>query len=159
MRPYEPAGHMNKIFIGLGNPIISDDAVGHRVADLIERRVPDAITRRQVICLELLDEMDGTDEAVFIDAMRTGEYPPGTVVRIEEDRIAHLRNVTAPHSLNLPAIMEMGRGLGYRMPARIRYYGIEARDLETFSERMTDELEAALPAIVERILVWEAEGE
>ncbi len=154
-RPGPGTNSSARIIIGLGNPIVSDDAVGLRAAELLGACLPGVVVEQSVINLDLLEAMDGFESVVVVDAMRTGEHEPGTVVRIEEAAWAGLKNFASPHSLNLPAVLSMGRKLGYRLPEAIRVYGIEVQDLETYAERMTPEIEAALPSIVARIRTWE----
>jgi hydrogenase maturation protease len=66
----------------LGNALRRDDAVALRVADLLEAApLAGAVIRRTAVSgLYLIDELDGFDRAVVVDAVRTGLHPPGAVL-------------------------------------------------------------------------------
>lgn len=140
-----------KIIIGLGNPIVADDAVGHRVAVALGERLGIDQVRCQVIGLDLLDELSGYEEAVFVDAMQTGKVAVGEVVVVNEESLGDLRYYSSPHSLNLPSILDLGRRLGLNLPRVIRIYGIEVADVVNYTESLTPAVEAALPRIIDFI--------
>lgn len=142
----------HKIIIGLGNPIVADDAVGFRVAVSVGERLGLEQIRCQVIDLDLLDELEGYDEAVFIDAMQTGKRSVGEVVMVKEESMRELRYYSSPHSLNLPSILDLGRQLGLSLPRVIRIYGIEVQDVVNYSESLTPAVAAAVPRIVDYIV-------
>lgn len=76
---------MKTIIIGLGNPILGDDSVGWRVAELVRQFIersgsphPDL----EVDCLalggiSLMERMVGYDRAIIIDALTTQQKPVG----------------------------------------------------------------------------------
>ena len=104
-----------------------------------------------VIGIDLLEEMADRPAVVIVDAIETGRQPPGTVVAFTIDDLTALRNATSPHSLNLPAIIELGRQLGLDLPARIVCYGIEVGAPPEWSESLSAALAAQLPLAVKWI--------
>ena len=68
---------MRTILIGLGNPILTDDGVGVKVAYEIERRLGEnvpanlTITEASVGGLRLMELMEGYDRAIIVDAIQT----------------------------------------------------------------------------------------
>lgn len=133
--------------IGLGSPIMCDDAVGLRVSDSIQ-----AMDMSDVDCfqeavggLDILPIVHGYSHAIVVDAIQTGEYGPGTVMIFSErdfdDAIAH----AATHDVNLPTAIKIGRQMDPGlMPETIMFVAIEVQDIKTVTETMTPEVEAAV---------------
>lgn len=145
---------MRTVVIGLGNEILSDDAVGIHAARLIRAQAPDGVCVTEVHAggLRLMDAMVGFDRAVIIDAMESGGCPPGTISEIALSDIHATRNITSTHDTSLKTALEMGRLLGLELPTDISIWGIEARDTETFSEQLSAEVHDAMGRVVTRVL-------
>lgn len=110
--------------IGVGSPG-GDDAVGWWVAEsLRERPLPGGaeVVRRDRPGLGLLDELEGLDAAVLVDAMRGGG-PLGSVRILAPEDLA--RGLTlSSHDLGVAESLALAEALGRRLPA-IRLVGIE----------------------------------
>ena len=57
----------------------------------------------------------------------------------------------SPHYTGLPSVLKMGRELKLEMPESVTVIGIGVADPFSFDEKLSPELEAALPAIIDRI--------
>jgi hydrogenase maturation protease len=136
----------------LGNALRRDDAVALRVADLLEEDPPSgaAIRRTAVSGLYLLDEMEGFDRVVVVDAVRTGRHPAGTVLafRLEDLRAPE---GPSPHSIGLPSALARARAAGAPVPSRIRVVAVEVEDMETVGEGLTPAVRLAVPAAAEAV--------
>jgi len=147
---------MRTLVLGLGNPVVSDDAVGLRVAAELRRRLaerPDIeVSEDYWGGLRLMERMIGFDRAVVVDAICTGA-PPGTIHRLSPGDIATQRSASA-HDVNLPTALAFGRQCGAHLPpdAEIVLVGIEAEDILTFGEQLTPAVEQAVPRAVEAVL-------
>lgn len=147
---------MKILVLGLGNPLVSDDSVGLRVAAALKPLLAD---RPEVEVdedywggLRLMERMIGYDRAIVIDAICTGK-PPGTIHRLTPDDIPTQRSASA-HDVNLPTALEFGRMAGMHLPAdeAIHLVGIEAEDVLTFAERCTPAVQAAIPQAVQTVM-------
>lgn len=144
------------LIIGLGNPLLRDDAVGLRVA----RQVAAALGGREDVevteetCggLRLMERMVGFDRAILIDALRSGR-PPGTVLTLDPRQV-QTQHSASSHDVNLPTALALGRRTGARLPAddQLSVIAVEAEDVETFGEEMTAAVEAAVPRAAARVL-------
>lgn len=147
---------MRTLVLGLGNPIVSDDAVGLRVVaalkPLLAGRSDVEVGEDYWGGLRLMERLEGFQRAVVIDAIVTGS-PPGTVHRLSVDDIATQRSASA-HDVNLPTAMELGRQAGLSLPANadVLLVGIEAADILTFSEDLTPAVAEAVPQVVRMVL-------
>ncbi len=144
-----------RVALFLGNPIMGDDAIALRVYEKVrwaQGRLDMDMKTFEGAGFDLVEEVRGYEGAVFVDAMSTGEYPPGEVVVLDMDSIKEAKHYSSIHTLNLPAVLEMARRCGYDVPGDITLVGIEVRTAHEFSERLSPELEAKLPDIADRIL-------
>ena len=151
------------LVLGLGNPILSDDAVGLRVARELQQRLA---TRPDVEVdvnyrggLQLMERLVGYDRAILIDAMYTRETEAGTV-RLLAPTDFPTRNGGSSHDLSLPEALALGRKIGARVPApeHVKIVAIEAAEVEIFSEACTPKVERSIPRAVELVLAQLDEG-
>jgi len=147
---------MKTVIIGMGNPLLRDDGVGIQAVRGLE---PVVGTRRDVDLLELytggirlMEEMAGYDRAFVVDAMVTGRHKPGTVVAFSPADFIATRRTNSTHDTDFRVSVEMARFLGLPVPDDIRFWGVEAEDVDSFSEELSGPVEAAIPRIMECIL-------
>jgi hydrogenase maturation protease len=133
----------------LGNPLRRDDAVALRVADALEASPPaGAEVRRSARSgLYLLDDMDGFERAVVVDAVRTGSHPPGAVHALALEDLRAPEG-PSPHAIGLPSAVARARAAGAPVPSRIHLVAIEAEVTDEIGEGLTPAVEAAVPAAV-----------
>ncbi len=135
--------------VGLGSPIMCDDAVGLRVSQAIEDMHLDDVDCHQeaVGGLDILPVIHGYRMAIIVDAIQTGEYAPGTIMIFSESDFDSKIAEASSHDVNLPTAIRIGRQMDPDiMPERIMYIAIEVQDIKTVTETMTPELEAAVPS-------------
>jgi len=162
------------LVIGLGNPILSDDGVGWRVAEEVQKAIqvgPQASRESPGIDfdylalggLSLMERMVGYSHAIVIDAIQTGREPPGKVntFLLEELPEPAQGRTTAVHDTTLQTAIQVGRDLGASLPGKIEIVTIEAQVLFDFSESLTPEVEAAVPeatrAVLHKIDQWKVD--
>jgi len=136
------------LVIGLGSPIMSDDAVGLKVAEAIEDlNIPGVETRQEAIGgLDIIPVLYGYRNAVIVDAIKTGAYPPGTVLIFDPEDFEPTVGDASAHSINLATAMHVGRGLDpENMPEAVRFVAIEVEDIQTVSETMTAAVKKSVP--------------
>jgi hydrogenase maturation protease len=142
------------LILGLGNDILTDDAIGLRVVRALRRELADlpAVDLQETteMGLALLDHLTGCSAAFIVDSIQTGSAQPGFTHELDA---AALRRLTggSPHFLGVGETLALGAKLGLPMPAEVRIFAIEAQDPFTLGTRMTPALETALPDIVGRL--------
>jgi len=156
--PERPVGSRRPdriLVLGLGNDILTDDAVGLLVARAVAARLGDdpavAVRETTEMGLALLDEIADLDALILVDAVQTGRAPPGTIHACD---IADLPQVTAtsPHFIGVGETLALGRRLGLTMPQRVRVVAIEVADPYTLGTEPTAAVSAAVAQAVERVL-------
>jgi hydrogenase maturation protease len=165
--PVTPVPAGVTLVVGLGNPLLADDGVGWRVAQaLIARLLADPalaadpafadveVDHLAVGGLALMERLVGYRRAVLVDAMVTGEHPPGTVRRFAiADIPAHeATHLDSAHDASLATALAAGRSLGADLPTEIAIVAVEAVRVDEFGEQLTPEVEAAIPVALDAVL-------
>jgi hydrogenase maturation protease len=134
----------------LGNALRRDDAVALHVARALAADPPPgaAVLESAKAGLYLLDDMEGYDRVVVVDAVQTGAHPPGTVHALPLEAL-HAPAGPSPHAIGLPSALALARASGAPVPSRVELVLIEVTDLATIGEGMTPEVAAAVPRAVE----------
>jgi hydrogenase maturation protease len=154
--PAKAPRRKNRVLVlGLGNDILSDDAVGLHVAREIQQRLRDTdgieVQESSEMGLALLDYVVGFDDLVLVDAVQTGQAPPGFLHELDDSELKVLP-IVSPHFLGVGEVMALGRRLGLPVPGRVRIFAIEVEDPFTVGVRMTPPLRRILVSIASRVL-------
>ena len=151
---------MKTLILGLGNPILSDDSVGLRVARELANRFNQSdvtVLETSVAGLDFLDLLIGYDRAIIIDAIQTKEGKVGQIYRFEPEAFDATRHASTPHDVNFATALELGNRLGLDLPQRITIFAIEVQNVSSYSEECTPEVMAAIPSCV-RMIAQELNG-
>jgi hydrogenase maturation protease len=149
------------LVLGLGNDLLSDDAAGLHVAARLRERLAglegvDFIESGEM-GLSLLDLLTGYASVLLIDAVQTGEVPPGSLVEVDEEKLRTLPEMS-PHFLGVGEVLELGRMIGLTMPTRLAVYAIEVCDARTvgttLSEPVARGVERAAAALEPVVRAW-----
>jgi hydrogenase maturation protease len=151
---------MRTVILGIGNPILSDDAAGLKVAQMIEGTLKkkknniNDIDVKQIYTggLAVAEAMAGYDEAIIIDAIVTGNYPVGTVRELTLKDLPKARNITNTHDTDFSSAIELARSLSIKMPGRIRIFGLESGDVGSFGDSLSEDVGKAIGRAARKIL-------
>jgi hydrogenase maturation protease len=142
------------LVLGLGNDILTDDAIGLLAARQLQRNLagqPHVEVRETTeMGLALLDHLTGFSAAVIVDSIQTGRAAPGFLHELDAASLGQLSGRT-PHFLGVGETLALGRHLGLPMPKSVKIFAIEVADPFTLGTALTPALQTALPGIVERI--------
>lgn len=142
------------LLLGLGNDILTDDAVGLLIARQLrgefagDTRI--VVHETQEMGLALLDFITGYREVVLVDAVQTNAAPPGTLHELDADGLKNLTGRT-PHFLGVGETLALGRKLDLAMPEHVKIFAIEVADAHTLGTDLSPILQNALPGILPRI--------
>lgn len=152
---------MKTLVLGLGNPILTDDAVGLRVAQDLRGKVnqPEVtIGEANLGGINLMELLRGYDRAILIDAIQTENGRVGQVYRFESDALDSTRHTATLHDVNLATALALGRQIGVALPEKISIYAVEVEDVTTFSEKCTATIEDVVPSVANMVFK-ELEGD
>jgi hydrogenase maturation protease len=146
---------MRTLILGLGNPILSDDGVGFRVAEELRGKLSQpeiTVMETSTSGLGLLDLLVNFDRAIIIDAIQTRGGKPGQVYRLEPAAFNATRHATTPHDVDFATALELGNRLGLALPREITIFAIEVENVNSFSEECTPEVERAVPVVADMVM-------
>ncbi len=143
------------VVVGLGSPIMCDDAVGLKIAERVgDMGISDIESRQEAIGgLEILPIIKGFRFAIIVDCIKTGSVEPGTVMIFDPKDFDDNVIPSSAHDINLATALSIGNRLDPdNMPEKVMYVAVEADDIQTLSECMTPAVEAAVPNAVSAVL-------
>jgi len=142
------------LVLGLGNDLLTDDAVGLHVARAAGARLagdPGVVVRETMeMGLALLDEIVGFDGLVIADSIQTGRAPAGHIHVFDQGALAS-RRISAPHFLGVAETLALGERLAMAMPRHVCIIAIEVADPFTLARRMTSSVEQAVDTAAARV--------
>jgi hydrogenase maturation protease len=150
------------IIIGLGNPILTDDGVGVKVAYEVEKvlgaRIPDnlTITEACVGGLRLMELLVGYDKVILIDALLIENgHKPGTIHHMtlkDLEEISPTQHSASAHDTSLVTALEAGREIGLELPFEFSIYAVDVENIMDFSDEPTPAVAAAIPKVTKAVL-------
>ena len=154
MKQDAPSPAPRLLLLGLGNDILTDDAIGLHVVHELQRELAGhpAIDFRETteMGLALLDFITGFRAVAIVDSIQTGKEAPGFLHELDATALNQLTGRT-PHFVGVSETLAVGKQLGLAMPEQVRVFAIEVEDPFTLGTALTPTLQAALPGIVARI--------
>ena len=144
---------MKTLILGLGNPILSDDGVGIKIARGIKERRPEVeVVETCEAGIALLDHIAGYDKLVIIDSIKTGQGKPGELYKVKPEGFKPATDLSLSHGVDIATAFEVGERLGCGMPQAVSIYAVEVKDNLTFAEECTEEVEKTIPLITKQII-------
>jgi hydrogenase maturation protease len=144
----------NILLLGLGNDILTDDAIGLVVVRQLQRELASQadidVRETTEMGLALLDFITGYSTVVIVDAIQTGQAPPGFLHELDAPSLKQLTGRT-PHFLGVGETLALGSALELPMPKDVKIFAVEVKDPFTLGTTLTPPLQAALPGIVTRV--------
>ena len=127
---------MATILIGMGNPVLTDDSVGlkiaQRVAKLLAGSCGVAVRELYSGGINLMEALAGYDRALIVDAMYTPDAKPGTICSPTVNELFQTHNTCSTHDGNLGVALELGKLAGLHLPSEIPYLGHRSRRCNVF---------------------------
>ncbi len=147
------------LIVGLGSPILRDDAIGLRVAEALAARLPSeqfSVVEAGASGLRLLPLLEGWERVVIIDALIGPPQPettpsPGALHRLSPNQLTSALHLNSSHDASLADSLLLGKRLGMDMPPDIIIFGVEVADPFTFDEEMTPLLSKRVESLADEI--------
>jgi len=144
---------MKTVILGLGNPILTDDAVGIKIAQKLKEENPKLeVIETSEAGIALLDLITGYDKLIIIDSIKNEQGKPGELYKLGLEDLKPAKNFSSSHSIGIATAFELGKGLGYKMPKFVSIYAVGIKDNTTFGEKCTKEVEQRMLSIVKQIM-------
>ena len=144
---------MNTLILGIGNPILSDDGVGIKIAQKLEEQKPCLdVEQTNEAAIALLDLITGYDKLIIIDSIKTKQGKPGELYKLKLEDFRPNLDFSSSHGIDIATAFEVGQGLGCNMPQCVSIYAVEIKDNSTLSEQCTEEVAENIPFMVKQII-------
>jgi hydrogenase maturation protease len=144
---------MKTVILGLGNPILTDDAVGIKIAQKLKEENPKLeVIETSEAGIALLDLITGYDKLIIIDSIKNEQGKPGELYKLGLEDLKPAKDFSSSHGIGIATAFELGKGLGYKMPKFVSIYAVGIKDNTTFGEKCTEEVEQRMPSIVKQIM-------
>ena len=153
---------MKTLVVGLGNPILTDDGVGVKVAYAVENKlgpnIPKnvTVTEASVGGLRLMELMTGYDRVILIDAIMTQNgHDYGFIHQLTLDdlrQITPTEHSASAHDTSLVTALDAGERLGLHMPKEFEIIAIEVENVMDFSDEPTPAVAASIPKVTAMVL-------
>ncbi|MFS2224545.1 HyaD/HybD family hydrogenase maturation endopeptidase [Pantoea sp. B65] len=152
---------MNILLLGIGNLLLSDEAVGVRVIETLQRHyvfTPQIeIVDGGTAGMELLETMADRDHIIVADAVLTGSEP-GTVTVLRNEQVPALfTRKLSPHQLGLADVL-MALHLTDEFPQQLTLVGIEPQSLAPAIALSACVQQALAPAVAQIIALLRTSG-
>lgn len=147
------------LVIGLGNPILGDDGVGWKIAQMVEEQLAaEGLLDQKKIEFEylslgglsLMERMEGYLDVIVVDSILTGSKPNGTIYSLPLSGLPNLSagHTTAIHDASLATALDVGRKMDLVLPEDVWVVAVEAEYVFDFTEEMSPDVERAVPRAV-----------
>ena len=152
-----PAAASRAAVLGLGNPILGDDAAGLAVAAELERRlVRRPLPGVKVLTsarggFELIDLLAGFDRAILVDSLTVPNPEPGRIRQLDLADVSGSARLVCGHEISVATAFDLAARLAIPMPRDVAIYAIEIDDATAFGEVLTPPVAAAVRELTERI--------
>lgn len=144
---------MNTLILGIGNPILTDDGVGIKIAQWLKEENPKLeVMETSEAGINFLDLVIGYDKLIIIDSIKTKQGKPGELYKLELEDLKPTMDFLPSHGIDIATAFEVGRKLGFKMPKYISIYAIEIKSNLTFGEECTEEVRERIPFIAGQIM-------
>ena len=154
---------MKTLVIGLGNPILGDDGVGWKVAEVVSSAIryqssvdgdTVEVDTASLGGLSLMERILGYERVIIVDSMETSNSTVGSVSVFP---LASLPDPMAGHSASthdatLITALRTAEQLGADIPKHVDIVAIEAKNVYDFSEELSPSVAAAVPLAVTKVL-------
>lgn len=149
---------METLIVCLGNERVCDDGIAAVVGKVLQSvPLPPQVTVRTptTVSFDLIDKVAMADQVLVVDAIRSGEEA-GTCTVAEVTEIpASLASSECAHRENVAQILDFVRYVACdEPPRRVAIAAIEGKQFLSCATSFSDEVWAAVPRLVDLILLY-----
>ncbi len=147
------------LVLGIGNPLMGDEGVGVRVVELLMSafQFPDTVELLDAgtMGLGMLHLLRDRNFVLVVDAVDRTGHPAGTIVRLSPEDIAPNQVMHSLHDMKFVNVLEAAELTGVVVHAEC--IGVQVGRIEQWVTTLTPEVENALQAAIEAVLIVLAE--
>jgi len=142
------------IVVGIGNPLLGDDAVGiHVVRALMEANKDQDVVIEEAYTggMNLLDLIMGYDRAILVDSISIPEKEVGDVLVLDPRKMGSSHS-TNPHDVSFTEALELAQRMGAEgIPGEIALVAVNIEPSFDFSATLSPGVKGAVHTVLERV--------
>jgi hydrogenase maturation protease len=145
---------MKTLIIGYGNTLRGDDAIGLLAIEALENTgLPPEIELLTCLQLtpELAEELAFCDRAIFICASVRGEYPAGTINKVEFQP-SSVDHSTIDNEFDISRLLAIAQILYGHYPRTVQF-AVSAEQID-IPGILSGPVEMAFPSLIKQIMEW-----
>lgn len=142
------------LILGVGNEILMDDGIGPKLTRALEQKYYNENIKFDSLCLggmELLEYIQGYQNIIFIDAIKTKNGIPGTVYYYTPEDFNETLHLSNLHDVSFLTALKMGKKIGLEIPERIDIIAVEIVEDMVFGESFTPKLQEKYDNILREV--------
>ena len=150
----------NILILGLGNDILTDDAIGPKLVMEIQNEIhrPDIdFLTVPVGGMDLLEMISPYQRIIILDAIRTRDGKAGEVYSFTTRNFKETLHLSSFHDLTFLTALEFAESVNMPVPEVINIIAVEIVDDLTFSNCFSPELQEKFPEIRKTVFALVAE--
>ena len=139
------------LILGIGNEILTDDGIGIRLVEDLQKKCfpPEIIFEKGTVGgLEILEMIQGYQEVLFLDAIKTINGKPGEIYHMVISDFFETLHLSNLHDVSFIQAIRLGKELGLELPEILHIFAIEIVEDQVFSNNFSSEIEKQYPAIL-----------
>ncbi len=144
------------VIIGIGNPILGDDAAGLHVARILKRMIRGGnvtVKESSEGSFDIVEEMIGFDKAIIVDTIQSEKLPRGEIVKLTPNDLMGKVHLVNLHDIDIVTALKIyEETIPEKFPREIIIYAIATDRSRTFSEEMSGEVEKAVNKLAKTLL-------
>ncbi|RLG63321.1 hypothetical protein DRO02_06100 [archaeon] len=144
------------IIIGIGNPILGDDAAGLHVARILKKMIRGenvTIKESSEGSFDIVEEIIGFDKAIIVDTIQSENLPKGKIVKLTPNNLKENVHLVNLHDIDMMTALKIyEETMPEKLPREIIIYAITTDRSKAFSEKMSSEVENAVNKLAKTLL-------
>lgn len=142
------------LILGIGNPLMTDEGVGVRLAELLMNSyvIPEGVevVDAGTMGLGIMNLLRDRDLVIVMDAVDNTGHEAGTVVLMTPEQLAPAQVMHSLHDMRLTNVLEAAALTG--IEPRVVCVGVQVGSMEQWVMELTPTVEEALPAALAAVL-------
>jgi len=146
---------MSKILIlGLGNDILSDDAIGPKLVYRLEEEIKKPGLEFQTSALgglEIVEIIRDFEKVIIIDAIKTTDGEAGTVYHFTPEDFTETLHASNFHDVSFLTALKLAEKMEITTPSSVDIFAIEILEDLEFSDEFSPLIQSKYDAIYEEV--------
>jgi hydrogenase maturation protease len=139
---------VRSLILGMGNTILSDDAIGILVKRYLEQHLPDEcgidLLETSWGGFRIIDLLRGYDYVIIIDSIKTENSHVGFIHHLKTNDLLPTLRLNSYHDINFITAIKLAESLNEKMPSDIDIFAIEVDDNRTIREHISSEIRKSI---------------